>query len=543
MYRILIVDDEPLIVDSLFHLLSEQKHLELDLCRAYTVTDAQAWLERARIDIVLSDMRMPGMSGVELQKAVLLKWPRCRVIFFTAYDDLTYAQQAIQIGKVSAYLTKNVDNKEIVQAVQKAMGEIDHEVMAADTLIQANIKMKRALPILRQNFLLKLLRDEGSVSVESLQAKFAELEMELHPEQNMFLLMCRIDAWKDDMTPSDKTLLQYAVQNIAEEFLQPFASFISLDCDDSKLLWIMQPTTPSSRGSVFGTLESVQLAGRNLLNLSLSFALSAETASWDDIREAFHRSRQLLSFRVNSEDEMLIDLNHEAAGIKDAGVEFPLEGRQTRTIKQRINDLDACIESGQKKAFFETFSAFMSENTPNDSSEALELYFALGQLFMSYLNRTGTMAEVEKEMSMRPLTAVSEQCSWPDISEFFFRLANHIFARHEAEQLERSQKLINRVHHFIQNHLDEDLSLTRIAALVHHSPTYFSRVYKRMTGFDLSEYIAEQRIAEAKELLRSTGMKIYEITAKVGYESVPYFIRLFKKHTSMTPQEFRDYNQ
>lgn len=538
MYHILIVDDEPLIVDSLYNLLSDQSHLELNLCRAYNVVEAQQWLERTRIDIMLSDMRMPGMSGVELQKEALLKWPRCRIIFFTAYDDLAYAQQAIFNGKVSAYLTKNVENKEIVQAVEKAIAEIDNDVIADDMLFHARMKMKQVLPILQKDFLLKILQHEESCSAAALQTRFTELEIALQPDKPLFLLMCRIDAWKGDLSLADKTLLQYAVQNITDEFLKPFVSSASIVYDQTKLLWVMQGRLASSRSSAFGTLESVQLTCQSLFHLPVSFIISPEKPALDQLQEAFIRSVQFLSSWVHSGEEILMDLNHEPSEIK----EFPQSGPLTRTIKSRIDDLNAYMESGQETAFYKAFSALMTESVPNNNDEALELYFGLAHFFMSYFNRTGTMKQLDKELNLRFLTAVSEQFSWPEIAVLFQQLAGQIVSRHETDQMERTQKLINRVHYFIQNHLGEDLSLTRIAEMVHHSPTYFSRLYKRVTGSDLSEYIAEQRIAEAKKLLKSTNLKIFEITAKVGYDSVPYFIRLFKKHVSMTPQEFRDYH-
>ena len=101
MYRVLLVDDEPFIVDTLSDLLESQEELEVDVCRAYSSAQALGWLRRAAVDILVSDIEMPGVSGLELAETVRREWPRCKVLFLTAHAQFSYAYRAIQSNVVS----------------------------------------------------------------------------------------------------------------------------------------------------------------------------------------------------------------------------------------------------------------------------------------------------------------------------------------------------------------------------------------------------------------------------------------------------------
>ena len=123
MHNVLIIDDEPDVADALYNLLYYDETLELDVFRVYTAYDALALLERMRIDIVLSDIKMPGMDGLQLLEAVRARWPHCRVLFITGHPEFDYIYRAMQLDAVS-YLLKTESRECILDAVHKAAAQV-----------------------------------------------------------------------------------------------------------------------------------------------------------------------------------------------------------------------------------------------------------------------------------------------------------------------------------------------------------------------------------------------------------------------------------
>lgn len=156
MYRLLIVDDEPYTVDGLYELLQDSTMPELDLYKACSAEEALQWLLRVKIDIVLSDIRMPGMDGLQLRKKVKERWPLCKFIFLTGMNDAGYARQALRDGSVD-YILKTEGDEPILKSIRAAIDALDRELLNDRHLLSAKVRLKQALPALRNDWFRRLL--------------------------------------------------------------------------------------------------------------------------------------------------------------------------------------------------------------------------------------------------------------------------------------------------------------------------------------------------------------------------------------------------
>jgi two-component system response regulator YesN len=128
MKKLLIVDDEPYTVDGLYQMLSECSLYQFDLFRSYSTDEAIQRLLSTKIDIVISDIRMPGMDGIELLRWISERWPSCKVIFLTGYGDIQYAQQAIRLG-CSDYILKTEGDEAILASIGRAINKLNDEAL------------------------------------------------------------------------------------------------------------------------------------------------------------------------------------------------------------------------------------------------------------------------------------------------------------------------------------------------------------------------------------------------------------------------------
>ncbi|THF74837.1 response regulator [Cohnella fermenti] len=541
MYRLLIVDNETYVVDGLVEYLSTQE-LDLEVLGVYSAAEALAWLNRAKIDILLSDIRMPAMDGLQLQQETMRRWPRCKVIFLSGYNDFAYVQEAMRQGSVD-YILKTEGDDAIVAAIRQALARIEDE-MAADSLLSgAKKRMKNALTLMQKDYMLRLLSGDRA-ALRSVTRQFAELELPLDPNLPVLPALVKIDEWDRQLGPSDRHLLQYAVQNVAEEYLRMSTVPFSFTYDWSRIVWLLQPnglhsldlSAPDSDAwkltsrFAHGMFECIQSTCKELLKLSVSIAVSAKPVTWSGLESQFERLRTRLGRNIGSKQQLVLDEGSDegaAAALPDYG-----------SLLRKCELLEYYLENDLRDEFMQMTAALL--RSAGEDLPAERMYYSLVPIFLGALGAERVRPEAESRADLSLLTRLDLHRDWSAASEYLLELAEAIFDVRVKEPDNERTELIRRIHAYIGLHLAEDLSLTRIADVVGHSPGYLSRLYKSQTGQGLSEHVSESRLNRTKELLAQRHYRIPDIMKATGFVSEHYFYRFFKKATRMTPLEYRN---
>lgn len=200
------------------------------------------------------------------------------------------------------------------------------------------------------------------------------------------------------------------------------------------------------------------------------------------------------------------------------------------------------METREKEKFYEVFTDVMDlliTNIDTDYGKVLEIYYSILALFLSFLNRFDLAKEAVNKFGFIGYIKMDNIISWRQIINNFKSLADWIFVQRINHQDKMSNDIIEFVQKYINENLEGDLSLTVLSELVDLNPAYLCRLYKEITGSNLSQYINEMRIERAKELLINSNLKIYEVAKAVGYYTVSNFNRFFKKEVNITPGEYR----
>lgn len=542
MYRLLIVDDEPIIVEGLVELFSGPEFPELEVHQAFDGREALDVAARLRTDIVLTDIAMPEMDGIALQREIAKLWPRCRVVFLTGYNDFELVQAAMRGGAVD-FVLKTEGDEPIVAALRKAIRSIEEQMTSERLLAQARSSLEAALPLLRKEFLLELLQGEKG-GLAARRKRFAELRIPLDPDRPVHVAIGRVDRWPEEMTDSDKSLLLFAVNNIMEEHVAGRLNMTHLTAEQHRLVWLCQEPEEDRAPSLGddarlvhtflkGTLESVQAACKSVLKLPCSFVLSSEAYEWETLPLKYDRLQLLFERGLGLGSEMLLtDERIFAAG-----------RRSERAGLKRVRLLERYLASMERERFFECFQETIDEVGDPKTLQTglpLEVFYELAALLIGALNRLELFQAVSERVNIGKLLSIREHESWQEAAEFMRRTAELVFEYGGEENEQETHEVVRTLRHYIEANLDGDLSLTRLSDVVHLTPFYVSRLFKMHTGTSLTDEIAERRIERAKRLLAETHLKIHEVGARIGYDSAPYFTRFFKKMTSLTPQEYRD---
>ncbi len=556
MYRLVIVDDEPDIVDRLYVLFSELEQPQLDVCRAYSAKEALDWLNRTRIDIVLTDIRMPGMSGLQMMEIIRDNWPHCKIIFLTGYNEFDYVYSAIKYPGVR-YLLKTEGHEAIIEAVVGAVNDIKQDMVIDDLILNAKQQIDLAMPLLQKEYILDLIMYEVP-DLEVRKVQIQEMGLSLNAEMPVILMLGRMDRPQTSMSPLERSKLIYSINLVVEKYLSPVARSIHAEYERFNILWIIQPNEPKDhagketenhsvweRAAMFvkGTLETIQDVCNESLNIPLSFVVDKECAVWEALPERFELLRKLLNYRFGTGMEMQLS-SSDISLYSDNDSSLSYRGAdEARALMKKIHAMESYLESGQKEHFIsglDEIGKYLNGINSMNYNPALELYYSISLMFLSYINRWNIAEKIAFKIGLGTLTRADQFKTWIEAAEYLKKLTKVIFDIQQNEEDKRALAAINKVQQYINENLHEDLSLVRLGELVHFNPSYLSRLFKQVTGVNLLSYINSVRLSKSKELLRDSNMKINEISASLGFISAPYFSRFFKKATNKSPQEYRD---
>lgn len=541
MYRLLIVDDEPFIVEGLHELICQLPGLELEVDKAFSSDEAIEWISGNKADIVLTDIRMPGLTGIELQEIILDRWPGCKMIFLSGYDDFEVMQAAVRGGGVD-YILKSESFDKIEEALRRAIDELDKSVEMSRLIERAKQQRQEALPMLQREFVIGLL--EGTTARKQIWSeRFAELAIPLSTERPALLIVGRVDEWDESYLSTDRPLILFAVQNIAEELLLRTRIY-NAGYDRNRLIWLLQPCSDHEEDGwlhyVHGAIAVIQSNVKMYLRLSMSFALSESPVAWTSLSGKFEQLLGLLRNGLGLAREMIV--TDRTSGETAPEGEETENGQRLRASLKRVVELDDIFEAGTLSAFDEwygdVFGSVSEISTPVPLQS--EAYYSLATWFLMYLNKHGLSSKLPARTGLETLLRMEAQGCWEVIGAYFRNIACAIIDQREAERSIRSSELIQRIHRYIDEHLDEELSLNRLSEVVYLNASYLSRVYKQITGEGLIEFINSARIRKSQELLLDSSRKILEVARMVGFESASYFSRVFRKETGMSPQEYID---
>lgn len=187
MYNLLVVDDEPYIADGINLLLKEEFPEILDVFVAYNGYETIKIIDKIRIDIFILDIKMPDINGIELHNLISKRWPNCKVIFLTAYDNFNYIKTALQ-NKAVDYILKTSKDDIVIDSVKKTINLLGDEKKDKKILNKINKQLEDAIPQIRNDFLINLINN-SVLEYDDLDNRFEYLNMKLnsfYPVNNLF---------------------------------------------------------------------------------------------------------------------------------------------------------------------------------------------------------------------------------------------------------------------------------------------------------------------------------------------------------------------
>lgn len=292
LYRILVVDDEELITDSLAGMLAEAPQYELDVYKAYSGSEALELLNEQQFDIVVSDICMPGISGIGLAQKIREKWPLCHVIFQTGYDDFQYAQQAIR-QRVTHYILKSEGDEVLLAAIGECIRRLEEDARKQADLIRVQEENRVYKAMIRRKQIQNLFRFG--------QEKEENFSIDL--KKPVFLLAGRSSEKMEEA-------VGLAVDEVLKEKIAYAVRSEMAWLDKNVIIWILQQEEkedlPYAAAVVKGMAEGFCHVLRYRFGIAFSFVFQEKEIEWSQVAEELERLRQIATNRLNPDKQLVM---------------------------------------------------------------------------------------------------------------------------------------------------------------------------------------------------------------------------------------------
>lgn len=477
-------------------------------------------LRTTQPDVLVTDIKMPFMDGLQLSKIVRERMPWVKIIILSGHDEFEYAQQAINLG-VTDYLLKPVTVQKLQNVLQKLSVQLDQERKEKADLKKLQEQVEENRAILCERLLFKLV--VGAISPPEAIEKGQMLGLNFIARHYLVLVLkIELGDRSEQYDHDEYQRVQQAVTELTEK--NPDVFVLKRDWGD--LVLIMKGGTPEyleeERDVLLDAIRQEIAKTRYRLTVGIGSSKNQLTA----ISQSFV--------------EALVNVQNPAGEMK-SGLNRAIE--QAELLKVEKSAVENYLRSGTKNEFDKFFQAYLGplgETALKSNLVRNYIFIDVVLAIAKLVNDLG--GDVDKvipelnsiEMIMSNIKSIEQ------LRDQIYKILSSALAYRDSQPSDQYKKLIHQTIGYLESHYtDPELSLNEMAAQANLSVSHFSVVFSQETGRTFKECLTEIRINKAKELLRMTALRSADIAYQVGYNDPHYFSTVFKKNTGLSPIEFR----
>lgn len=520
--KVMLVDDEE-NTRKLLKLLVNWEDLGFTISgEASSGQEALHMMDEIRPDLVITDVRMPYMDGLEFSKLALQVYPNLKIIVLTAYEDFSSAQQSVQMG-VSAFLLKPIKRDSLTSALNSIAKKIAEEQDIQQEYAHIQEQLGQMRETLQEKFLSELLI--ASIPEDELKQKIQYFSLE-SIEKQVQAAVITLRGEPENMDGEKRILYSIAAIDLVKQFFE----------DDSQayvfsdyLGNIVIAYTGSS-----GSFEIVMERLKNILSSKLPGRVSAGIGTLRNglhgLPKSYQEACMALKYCIIYGDRIVLSY-------KDVGTVDPDDTEQDKSL----DEIEFLVRAGLQKEAVEAIHRSLVQQSLADIEDINAIRIKSINIITLLFNIATELhvslpaQEFGKSyMEMISLNNIS------DIEERLIQTADSLTSATRKIRKKKSGQQIAMVMEYIDEHLsDPTLGLASLSAHFYLNPSYLSRTFKHQAGYSIVEYLTDRRIRKAQELLQGSDKMAYEIGAEVGIPDPNYFGKCFKKYAGCSIQEFR----
>lgn len=527
MRKLVLIDDDRIILRGLARNIPWQENGFQLVASANDGEEGLAAIEREQPHVVISDICMPFMDGLELTEAIKSKYPDVKIILMTSYDEFEFAQKALKL-KVFDFVLKPVENEKLLQVAKRAAEEWEREQDMAKKVLEG-------IPFLRQRFYENLLR--GKYKQEEIDNELAFLELPLKGDRYAVILMIADDYFETGAKNRfGQELLKFCIHNVSQEVLDSFGSGIVFEHMEDEIAVICMGAEDEAALERRAMLmaEHIRYNTEVFLKTTVTVGVGPVCERLTGISESYREAKAATEFRHLTGTNQVLSFRDTQMKSKDEGKIVAVDGWEaTLALKIKLG-----LEQ-EALAVIDRMEAGIVNHYPITLERlrllSIEIVLVMVNAFQDWSEPPYDKAALEALLQELPRIRTAKEL-FERIRTLIGDISRNVNDRRNRQQ----QQLVHQAIDYIQaSYMKEGLSLQDVADHVHLSNNYLSMIFKKETGITFSDFLLETRMKAAVELLRREELKTYEVAERVGYGNPQYFSVIFKKHTGKTPSEFK----
>ena len=540
MIKVIVADDEKLVRETIEASIPWEKlGMEVIAC-AENGKEALELCMELLPDILVTDIRMPHLSGLEVAFHLLEQGLRVHVVFISGIQDFDYARSALNV-QAAGYILKPIRVREVKAALKRVSDTIEMERNREQVLLRLQEKMRENLPMARDKFLHGLMMMDATEGESELEEKLHYLQLPLKADEDTVVAIAQIDDYARcvrNKTEEEIQLLNFTIKNFIDRALTIYHAgvcvmvregefailFNGQHCENKSMARVLESIVDAVQGydaisisiGVGGIVTRLQLAGVSRSSAYSALSNKFYMGSGAIIRYCDMVDQKSVEVAVGEESNSRCDVLH------------------SRIVEQ--------IRCGDVKKLMGLTGEYYALVT---GAKLLTKEYMGGQFLALVINAYHECCKTEGEVAevfsayVRAMQGILRAETMADIKRFTEEMLCAVARHFDEKYNRRNHAVVERIKGYIQKNNSKNISLTDIAQEVCMSPNYICAVFKRETGQTINEYIIDVKMQFARELLQTSKMKILEIAECLGYEAPQYFSYSFKRYTGMTPQQYR----
>jgi two-component system response regulator YesN len=528
MYNVLLVDDEIFAVKGIVSGV-DWASLEIDeVYEAYHAKAAKERLLNTPIDVMVCDIEMSEENGLELVNWVKKHRPDVVAIFLTCHADFSFAQKAVQLGSYD-YLLKPVMFSDLEQVLRGALDSIQEKREAKETseqLQKYHQMWQNKRPALIERFWQDLLSQKLLPNETTFQTAHTDYQLPIASHPYIQMILISVEQWEKPFSARDEEIMGFALRNAAEEIIigSKQGQVVEDHRGNMVVLIYRNDTDQSNEAELQALCQDYLIACNQYFYCRLSCYIG-ETVSIVQIMKSYH---ELLDWEYRNVLQANSVLFFRDFNKRDKKGMSPIS----------LMDWTEWFEQGDQEQFNkivdETLDSLKEQQASIETLEAF--YHSFLQVIYYVLHRKGIHAQMlYKDGTLSELSAVTKSLS--ELRRWMKGMIATVIGLLTAKR--PSNSIVQRLQEYIANHLHEDFSREDLASYVFLNEAYISRLFRKETGFSLSDYILQERMKKAAELLKGTNESVSQVAVNLGFGNFSYFARMFKRVYGVTPHEFR----